>query len=61
PRPLLLGGYDVVKNQSKPARRYVPVGATYFFKGNPALKENVSVISDYGAELGFGQFIIGRW
>jgi CRISPR-associated protein Cmr3 len=61
PRPLLLGGYDVVQNQSKPARRYVSAGAVYFFEGNPALKEDVSVISNYGAELGFGQFTIGRW
>lgn len=61
PGPLLLGGYDVVQNQSKPARRYVPAGAVYFFEGNPDLKENVPVISNYGAELGFGQFIIGRW
>lgn len=61
PRPYLLGGYDIVQNESKPARRYVPAGAVYFFEGNLALKENVSTISNYGAELGFGQFIIGRW
>ncbi len=61
PRPHLMGGYDVVRNHSKPALRYVPAGAVYFFKGSPALREDVSVISNYGAELGFGQFIIGRW
>lgn len=45
----------------RPARRFVPAGSVYYFKnsGNAALK--TESITDYGAEIGFGQIIIKEW
>ncbi|MBW2118386.1 MAG: hypothetical protein JRH09_10765 [Deltaproteobacteria bacterium] len=60
-RPMLLGGHDLAQHTPKAVRRYVPAGAVYFFEGEPSLKPNITAISDYGAKLGFGQFMLGRW
>jgi CRISPR-associated protein Cmr3 len=60
-----LGGFDWAKNDHKPARRYVPAGAVYFFscegqaRLKPALIQNA--ITDAGGEIGFGQILIGEW
>lgn len=60
-----LGGFDWAKNDHKPARRYVPAGAVYFFKAEsetrlkPGLIQNA--ITEFGAEIGFGQVLIERW
>ena len=58
-RPLVLGGYDMASKQHKPSRRYVPAGSVYFFEGQTMLKRDA--ITDDGAGIGFGQFIIGEW
>jgi len=60
-----LGGFDWANNDHKPARRYVPAGALYFFSSEgqarltPGLIQNA--ITDAGAEIGFGQILIGEW
>jgi CRISPR-associated protein Cmr3 len=60
-----LGGFDWAANNHKPARRYVPAGAVYFFEAHgaarvkPGLVQNA--ITDLGAEIGFGQIIVGEW
>jgi CRISPR-associated protein Cmr3 len=60
-----LGGFDWAKNDHKPARRYVPAGAVYFFTAErearlkPGLVQDA--ITDLGAEIGFGQILIGEW
>lgn len=60
-----LGGFDWAKNDHKPARRYVPAGAVYFFtteneaRLKPGLVQNA--ITDFGAQIGFGQVLIERW
>jgi CRISPR-associated protein Cmr3 len=60
-----VGGFDWAANSHKPARRYVPAGAVYFFESNgearlkPDLVQNA--ITDTGAEIGFGQILIERW
>ena len=60
-----IGGFDWAKNDHKPSRRYVPAGSVYFFECQdqanvePGLAN--SAITDVGAEIGFGQIIIGRW
>lgn len=62
-----IGGFDWAKTENghKPSRRYVPAGSVYFFECqgqanvNPGLVN--SAITDVGAEIGFGQIIIGRW
>jgi len=62
---IVLGGFDLAKgparNPHKPARRYVPPGSVYFFmaKGEAHLK--VKAVTQDGAEIGFGQILIGRW
>jgi len=60
-----LGGFDWAANTHKPARRYVPAGAVYFFESDgkarlkPGLAQNA--ITDFGAEIGFGQILVGEW
>jgi CRISPR-associated protein Cmr3 len=56
-RPITLGGFDQAKKRQKPARRYVPAGSVYFFEGTPPL--HLKSITQDGANIGFGQFIIG--
>lgn len=60
-----LGGFDWAKNDHKPARRYVPSGAVYFFasEGQARLKPGLiqNAITDAGAEIGFGQILIEEW
>jgi CRISPR-associated protein Cmr3 len=65
-----LGGFDWAKDPRdplahKPARRYVPAGAVYFFtsEGQARLKPDLiqNAIADVGAEIGFGQILIGGW
>lgn len=60
-----IGGFDWARNYHKPARRYVPAGSVYFFEcqGQASVKPGLvnSAITDAGAEIGFGQIIIGRW
>jgi len=60
-----LGGFDWARNEHKPARRYVPAGAVYFFesKSQARLKPGLvqHAITDLGAEIGFGQILIGEW
>jgi CRISPR-associated protein Cmr3 len=60
-----LGGFDWASAQHKAARRYVPAGSVYHFEHDgtarpkPGLIQNA--ITDFGAEIGFGQFIITEW
>lgn len=60
-----IGGFDWANNNHKPARRYVPAGSVYYFKSQgktrlqPGLMQNA--ITDWGAEIGFGQIIISEW
>lgn len=60
-RPVILGGFDVAKKEHKPARRYVPAGSTYYFKGKPLLKDKVICDNPADGRIGFGQFILGEW
>jgi len=60
-----LGGYDLAKGEHKPSRRYVPAGSVYFFESNgrTRLRSDLlnDALTDWGAEIGFGQFLIGSW
>ncbi len=59
------GGFDWANGSQKPARRFVPAGSVYFFKceGQARLKPDLinRAITDFGAEVGYGQFIIVEW
>jgi len=65
PRYQSLGGFDLADNRHKAALRYVPAGSVYFFEctGEAKLRATLvqQAITDYGAEIGFGQILIGRW
>ncbi|MCC7354483.1 MAG: type III-B CRISPR module-associated protein Cmr3 [Anaerolineae bacterium] len=59
-----IGGHDWSKDPRsaeahKPSRRYVPAGSVYYFEGDARLKGDA--ITDFGAEIGFGQIIIKEW
>jgi CRISPR-associated protein Cmr3 len=59
------GGFDWANGVQKPARRYVPAGSVYYFEcqGEARLRSDLiqNAITDYGAEIGFGQVIIAEW
>lgn len=42
----------------RPARRFVPAGSVYYFEGLPQFTENQRAVTDFGAQIGFGQTII---
>ncbi len=60
-----IGGFDWASGQHKPARRYVPAGSVYYFRsqGTARLQSHLvqQAITDWGAEIGFGQIIISEW
>ncbi len=62
---IALGGFDLAKdprgNPHKPARRYVPPGSVYFFTAKDEARLKVEAVTEDGAEIGFGQILIGRW
>lgn len=58
-RPITLGGFNQATKRQKPTRRYVSAGSVYFFEGKPPL--HLGTITQDGARIGFGQFIIGGW
>ncbi len=70
-QPLTMAGFDLAHNQHKPARRFIPAGSVYYLqsKSNEEMKvqekdENgkpIYGISDFGAQIGFGQVLIGEW
>lgn len=63
-----IGGFNWIADPNgavahRPARRFVSAGSTYYFKGNAQLKPGLlqQAITDFGAEIGFGQIIIKEW
>jgi CRISPR-associated protein Cmr3 len=64
-RYLAIGGFDLAKGEHKSVRRYVPAGSVYFFEaeGEARLKPDLvnQAITEEGAEIGYGQILIGRW
>lgn len=68
PRYESLGGFNWAENDTeasahRPARRFIPAGSLYYFEGKPDLKPGLTqqAITDFGAEIGFGQTIIKEW
>jgi CRISPR-associated protein Cmr3 len=61
-----IGGFDWSaeanhENAHRPARRFVPAGSVYYFKNSGNVSLKAESITDYGAEIGFGQIIIKEW
>lgn len=59
------GGFDWAIGQQKPGRRLVPAGSVYFFQSSGAanLRDGLpqQAITDWGADIGFGQVMIHEW
>jgi len=59
------GGFDDATGDQKSARRFVPAGSVYFFEhnGSARLRSDLvqNAITDYGAEIGFGQVAVASW
>jgi CRISPR-associated protein Cmr3 len=67
-RPVGIGGWDIVKGESKPLRRAVPAGSVYYFEcleknGSPVLEPNgvIHIGEEEFKKKGLGQAIIGTW
>lgn len=63
-KPLPLSGWDIVRNQPRPLRNYVPAGSVFFFEdaaltGVP-FTETPNGALDHGA-MGFGMYATGIW
>jgi CRISPR-associated protein Cmr3 len=56
-----IGGFDWASGQQKAARRYVPAGSVYYFQHDGSAKLKQDAITEYGAEIGFGQVIVTEW
>jgi CRISPR-associated protein Cmr3 len=60
-----VGGFDVASRSHKPARRYVPAGSVYYFEssGQTRLRPDLlqRALTDWGAEIGFGQIVVEEW
>lgn len=63
-----MGGFnwavqDTNASAHRPARRFVPLGSVYYFEGKPDLRTDLiqQAITEFGAEIGFGQTIIKEW
>lgn len=59
---LVSSGFDYAKGKAKSARRFVPAGSVYYFS-NPgkARLKTINGMSEYAAEIGFGQILITEW
>jgi CRISPR-associated protein Cmr3 len=64
------GGIDLMADphsatMHRPSRRFVPAGSVYYFESANAvtLKEGLiqNAITEFGAEIGFGQIVIKEW
>lgn len=60
-----VGGFDFANQRHKPSRRYVPAGSVYYFQchGRARLASHLvqNAVTQYGAEMGFGQILVGEW
>jgi CRISPR-associated protein Cmr3 len=64
-RPLMIGGFDMDKNEAKPMLKAVPAGSVYFFdiiKGDPGILQDMQgkSVSDKRAKEGFGLVYFGK-
>lgn len=58
-----MGGFDWAKKPEsheahRASRRYVPAGSVYYFENVKNAKLTTDSLTEYGAEIGFGRFIV---
>lgn len=59
---LVSSGFDYAQGKAKSARRFVPAGSVYYFSSSGAARlKQIDGMSDYAAEIGFGQIFITEW
>ncbi len=56
-----LGGYDLLNKSQKPASRWLPAGSVYYFRSEGRVTLRQSAFTQRGAEIGYGQTVIGEW
>jgi CRISPR-associated protein Cmr3 len=63
-----IGGFNWIADPNgaiahRSARRFISAGSVYYFKGSAQFKPGLlqQAITDFGAEIGFGQIIIKEW
>ncbi|WP_322509279.1 type III-B CRISPR module-associated Cmr3 family protein, partial [Anaerolinea sp.] len=57
----VLGGYDLLKQKQKPARRFVPAGSVYYFSHAGGVQLFQPFLTEEGSAMGFGQVMIVSW
>ena len=69
-KPLVIGGWDLAKNQPKIARKFIPAGSIYYFKlkNNEYLTDKEfdkfwlkSILKDNFNQYGYGITLCGVW
>lgn len=61
-KPVYIGGYDFALNKEKSLRRWVNVGAVYYYKFNGQIKEDLSLpIKILDKNIDMRCAFIGRW
>lgn len=60
-RPTPIGGRNVAKNEPRSLRKFIPAGSVYYFESEARIRYQHQPITDFGAEIGFGQIITGGW
>lgn len=59
---LVSSGFDYAQVKAKSARRFVPAGSVYYFSNPGAARlKTINGMSEYAAEIGFGQIFITEW
>lgn len=61
-----IGGFDWSANPEeesahRASRRFVPAGSVYYLEGTDNLVPKQESLSDFGAQIGFGQYIAKEW
>ncbi len=56
-----VGGFDLANGRHKPARRYVPAGSVYYFVAHGPARLAGPALTEWGAEIGFGQILVEGW
>jgi len=65
-KPVMIGGWDMAANCSKPLLKYVPAGSIYYFevekhKGGEVMKKLHGKKIGRQTRIGFGHCVVGGW
>lgn len=64
-KPIKLGGWDLMQQQSKCHQAYIPAGSVYFCEAAASHQEKLITLHDtklgLNTQYGFGHVLVGRW